>query len=210
MGSGTAQTAAKALREDDIASDPLKQFHVWLAEAVRRHPGEPVAMALATASPDGRPAVRMVLMKGADERGIVFYTNYESDKARDLAANPRAALLFHWPDLGRQVRITGTVAMVSAAETAAYFGSRSRASRLGAWASDQSRVIRNRQILETRLAEVETRFAQGDVPPPPHWGGYRVAPESYEFWLGREDRLHDRLRFRKDAAGTWVLERLSP
>lgn len=209
-GAASASAAGRALLEHEVARDPLAQLRAWLEEGVRQCPGEPVAMALATASPDGIPAARMVLLKGADATGIVFYTNYESDKARDLAVNPRAALLFYWPDLGRQVRVTGRVTLVSAAETAAYFASRARASRLGAWASAQSRVIGSRSDLEARLVEVEERFAGVEVPPPPHWGGYRVVPASFEFWLGRADRLHDRLRYRRDAAGEWAIERLSP
>lgn len=211
QSAGTSASAVgRALWEHEVARDPVAQLRAWLEEAARLHPDDPVAMTLATASPDGIPAARMVLLKGADASGIVFYTNYDSDKARDLAANPRAALLFYWPELGRQVRVTGGVVMVSPAETATYFASRARASRLGAWASDQSRVIGSRADLEARLAEVERRFAGVEVPPPPHWGGYRVVPEAYEFWLGRADRLHDRLRYRRDPAGAWSIERLSP
>lgn len=204
------EPAAGRLSEDAIANDPLAQFRAWQAEAAVRRPGEPTAMALATVTPDGAPAARMVLLKGVDERGFVFYTNYESEKARDLAANPRVALLFYWSDLGRQVRVSGTVARARPEETAVYFASRPRASRLGAWASDQSRVIANRDELEARLEAVAARFAGRDVPPPPHWGGFRVMPEQYEFWLGRDDRLHDRLRYRKNDAGVWFVERLSP
>lgn len=209
-GGTGASAAGRALWEHEVSRDPVAQLRSWLEDAARMHSDEPVAMALATASPDGIPAARMVLLKRADATGIVFYTNYESDKARHLAANPRAALLFYWPELGRQVRVTGTVTTVSAPETAAYFASRPRASRLGAWASAQSSVIDSRAELEARLAEVERRFAGAEVPPPPRWGGYRVVPESYEFWLGRSDRLHDRLRYRRDAAGEWTVERLSP
>lgn len=190
------------LQEDDVDPDPVRQFSAWHAEA-----GTPAEVALATASADGEPSVRMVLLRGLDGRGFVFYTNWGSAKARDLAANPRAALLFFWaPD--RQVRVRGPVERATAEESDAYWRTRPRGSQLGAWASAQSEVIDGRAGLERRLAEVEARFP-GDVPRPPFWGGYRVVPETLELWQRREDRLHDRLRYRRAGAG-WALERLAP
>ena len=191
------------LDERDMAPDPLTQFLRWYAEAGTD------AVGLATASPGGVPSARMVLLKGADERGFVFFTNRGSAKAADLTANPRAGLLFHWPP-DRQVRVGGTVAAVGEDESDAYWRTRPRASQLGAWASPQSAVLPDRAALETRLAEVAARFgAAGEVPRPPFWGGYRVTPETVEFWHHRDDRLHDRLRYRRDGGG-WALERLAP
>ena len=190
------------LREDDVDPDPIRQFHSWHAEA-----GAPPEVALATASPDGDPSARMVLLKGVDERGFVFFTNYGSAKARDLDANPRAALLFHWPPV-RQVRVRGAVKRVSDDESDVYWVGRPRGSQLGAWASSQSEVITDRAHLELRLTDVTARFP-GPVPRPPFWGGYRVVPDAIEFWHHRDDRLHDRLRYRREGPG-WVLERLSP
>jgi pyridoxamine 5'-phosphate oxidase len=190
------------LHEDDVDPDPMRQFHAWHAEA-----GSPPEVAVVTASPDGVPSARMVLLKVADERGFAFFTNYGSAKARDLVANPRAALLFFWaPD--RQVRVAGPAALVDPAESDAYWRSRPRGSQLGAWASHQSEVIDGRQTLERRLAETTERFP-GDVPRPPFWGGFRLVPETIEFWHHRDDRLHDRLRYRRSEGG-WVIERLSP
>lgn len=189
------------LHEDDVAPDPVEQFLAWYAEE------DTEAVALATASAAGVPSARMVLLKGVDGDGFVFYTNHASDKARELAANPRAALLFHWPP-DRQVRVTGAVAPVTAGEADAYWRTRPRGSQLGAWASRQSEVIAGRAVLQARLAEVAGRFP-GEVPRPPFWGGYRVEPDAVEFWHHREDRLHDRLRYRRAGAG-WRLERLSP
>ena len=192
----------QGLREDDVDPDPLRQFAAWHAEA-----GGPAEVALATASPDGAPSVRMVLMRGFDARGFVFFTNFASAKARDLAANPRAALLFFWaPD--RQVRVRGGVERAGDEESDVYWRSRARGSQLGAWASHQSEVIDDRAALERRLAEVATRFP-GDVPRPPFWGGFRVVPDAVEFWLLRDDRLHDRLQYRRGDDG-WVIARLSP
>jgi pyridoxamine 5'-phosphate oxidase len=167
------------------------------------------AMTLATADQDGCPSARTVLLKDFDERGFVFYTNYDSPKARALAGNPRAALVFHWPDRERQVCVSGPVARLSDEESDAYFLTRPRESQLGAWASPQSRVIASREELDRRVAECERRFADREVPRPPYWGGFRLAPEVVEFWQGRPSRLHDRFRYRK-AAGTWVIERLAP
>ena len=167
-------------------------------------------MTLATVDADGTPSARMVLLKGFDERGFVFYTNYGSPKASDLERNPGAALVFYWAELERQVRVSGTVARVSHEESEAYFRTRALGSRLGAWASAQSTVISGRAPLEQRLGEVTARFADGDVPLPPFWGGYIVTPQSIEFWQGRPNRLHDRLRYLRQPDGTWIVERLSP
>ena len=188
--------------------DPLAAFERWFAEAQAAEANEPNAMALATADEHGTPAVRMVLLKGFDARGFVFYSDRRSRKGADLAINPTAALLFWWPELERQVRVTGAVSRVTDAETEQYFRSRTLGSRLGAWASHQGAVLPDRRTLDDAVSAA--RAQHGDSPPvPPHWGGFRVAPEEIEFWQGREDRLHDRLRYRRDA-GRWVIERLSP
>lgn len=183
--------------------DPHSLFESWFAEAKQSEPNDPEAVALATATPEGRPSVRMVLLKGHDERGFVIYTNRESRKADELEANPYASLLFHWKTLRRQVRVEGAVSRVSDAESDAYFASRSRDSRLGAWASDQSRPLDARETFEGRVEEMRRRFEGGDVPRPPHWGGYRVAPERIEFWRDREFRLHERRLFTPDGRGDW-------
>lgn len=197
------------LDEGDVAADPMAQFLAWFEEARAARLREPNAMTLATATPDGAPSARVVLLKGVDERGFVFFTDYRSRKGAELEANPRAALVFFWAELERQVRVTGTVARVAREESEAYYASRPLGSRLGAWASHQSRVIGGRDELERSAAEIAERFAEGDVPLPPHWGGYRVAPESVEFWQGRASRLHDRLRYERRDGG-WRIERLSP
>lgn len=189
------------LREDDVDPDPIAQFHAWYAEAGTD------AVALATASADAVPAGRMVLLKGADERGFAVFTNYTSPKARDLTANPRAALLFYWPP-DRQVRVTGPVGRVEPEESERYWRSRPRGSQLSAWASHQSEVVPSRAALEARVAALDARFP-GDVASPPFWGGFRLVPEVLEFWQHRDDRLHDRLRYRREGDG-WVIERLSP
>ena len=192
----------------DIDADPVKAFERWFAEAEAVEAVEPNAMALATADEGGVPSVRMVLLKGVDPRGFVFFTDRRSAKGSALAVNPQAALLFWWPELERQVRVTGAVSRTTDAESEAYYRSRPLGSRLGAWASEQSAVIESRGALETAAAQAADRH--GDDPPlPPHWGGYRVTPEVVEFWQGREDRLHDRLRYRREG-GKWVVERLSP
>ena len=186
-----------------MTEDPHALFDAWFAEARESEPNDPEAVALATADGDGRPSVRMVLLKGHDERGFAFYTNRESRKGAELDGHGRAALLFHWKTLRRQVRIEGAVSRVSDAESDAYFATRGRDSRLGAWASDQSRDLDHRDTFETRFDEAARRFEGGDVPRPPHWGGYRVAPERIEFWRDREHRLHERRLFTKLAHGGW-------
>lgn len=201
--------ARASLAEGDVAADPIAQFLAWFDDAQAAELREPNAMTLATATPDGAPSARIVLLKGVDERGFVFYTDYRSRKGEELAANPRAALVFHWAELERQVRVTGTVARVAREESEAYYRTRPVGSRIGAWASHQSRPIAGRAELEAREAELAHRYADGDVPLPPHWGGYRVAPETVEFWQGRPSRLHDRLRYVRED-GAWRVERLSP
>jgi pyridoxamine 5'-phosphate oxidase len=184
-----------------MSADPHILFESWLAEAEASEPNDPNAMAVATVGVDGQPSVRMVLLKGHDERGFVFYTNFESRKAAELRATPRAALLFHWKSLRRQIRIEGPIEPVSEAEGDAYFATRHRDSQLGAWASDQSRPLPSRAVFEARFAEMEARFAGGGVPRPPHWSGFRVMPERIEFWSDRAHRLHERRLFTRSAAG---------
>jgi pyridoxamine 5'-phosphate oxidase len=198
------------LSEADADADPLRQFEKWFGQALAANLPEPNAMTLATATPDGQPSARVVLLKSFDASGFTFFTNYESRKGRELTANPRAALLFFWPQMQRQVRIEGTVERISEAESDGYFRSRPLGSRLGAWASAQSEVIASRDVLEQRMRELTQRFADGEVPRPPHWGGYRVCPLTIEFWQGRPDRLHDRLRYQRVLPDGWRLDRLSP
>jgi pyridoxamine 5'-phosphate oxidase len=190
-------------------SDPLAQLRDWYEHAVAAGLPEPEAMALATATPDGAPSVRFVLLKGIDERGVEFYSNYESRKGRELAANPRAALAILWRPQHRQVRVEGTVERLTAEESDAYFATRPRGAQLGAWASPQSEVVRDRDVLDRALADAEERFAGAPVPRPPHWGGFLVRPERIELWQGRLNRLHDRLRYVREAGG-WRIERLAP
>ena len=197
------------LDEGAIAADPLKQFERWFAQAREAEALEPNAMALATTGSDGHPNVRMVLLKEADARGFVFFTDYRSQKGEELAKHAHAALCFWWGALERQVRISGAVERVSSEESAAYFQSRPRGSRLGAWASAQSSVITTREGLERRHVELDAEYPGEEIPLPPHWGGYRVQPEAYEFWQGRPSRLHDRIRYRL-VAGGWIVDRLSP
>lgn len=190
-------------------ADPFAWFARWMAEAEAAEPNDPNAMTLATATADGRPSARMVLLKGCDPRGFVFYTNTESRKAGELAANAHAALLFHWKSLRRQVRVEGAIEPATAAEADAYFASRARISRLGAWASDQSRPLSDRAELERRLAEQEARFPGDVVPRPPHWSGFRVIPEHFEFWQDMPYRLHDRTVFARAGDG-WTVGKLFP
>jgi pyridoxamine 5'-phosphate oxidase len=202
--------ALMSLSEGDVDADPIVQFTRWFEQALAGEITEPNAMTVATATRDGIPSARMVLLKGFDARGFVFYTNYESQKGRELAENPVAALVFHWVELHRQVRVAGAVERVSAEESDAYFQSRPRGSRLGAWVSHQSTVLTGREEIETRLAALTAQYGEGAIPLPPYWGGYRVIPASVEFWQGRPSRLHDRLRYRRQPDGSWCIERLSP
>ncbi len=201
------------LTEADAHPDPTEQFRRWFGEALAANLYEPNAMTLATSTPEGRPSARVVLLKGFDERGFLFYTNYEGRKARELEENPYCALVFYWGELERQVRVEGRAGRVSKVESDAYYGSRPRGSRLGAWASAQSRPIGDREALEERLRGLEAEYEGREVPRPPFWGGYRVVPKEIEFWQGRENRLHDRLLYRHQDggdAGSWRIERLQP
>lgn len=197
------------LSEDASHADPLKQFEQWLQEAISAQVPEPNAMTLATVGPDLRPSTRVVLIKGMDARGIVWYTNYDSRKGRELAGNPYAALQFHWVELERTVRIEGRVEKTSAEDSDAYFHSRPLDSRIGAWASPQSEVISGRSVLVANAAKYSAQFLL-NPPRPPHWGGYRLVPDQWQFWQGRKSRLHDRLRYLLQADGSWLRERLAP
>jgi pyridoxamine 5'-phosphate oxidase len=197
------------LRLSDLDPDPLEQFRAWLEIALEARLVLPNTMALATASREGRPSARMVLLKGVDERGFTFYSNYESRKGRELVENPHAALVFHWAQLERQVRVTGSVERLDAGESEAYFRTRPLGSRLGAWASRQSEVVSGRDELEQRLRDLSLRYSDENVPLPPYWGGYVLAPIEIEFWQGRENRMHDRFRYER-ADGGWEIARLSP
>jgi pyridoxamine 5'-phosphate oxidase len=205
IGKGTVG----GLSKETAGTDPIALFAAWYKAARDAELYLPESMMLATATPDGRPSARSVLLKAFDERGFVFYTNYESRKGVEIAENPRAALAVHWPILQRQVLIAGTVEKTTPEESTAYFATRSRGSKLGAWASRQSAVLRGRHELEARFAEYRERFEGRDIPLPPYWGGYRLVPESVEFWQGRLNRLHDRLLFTR-ADGSWKVIRLSP
>lgn len=201
--------ARARLDERDADPDPIAQFAKWFGEAQRAELPEPNAMTLATATPDGVPSARIVLLKRADARGFTFFTDYRSRKGQELEANPHAALVFHWGELERQVRLTGRVSRLPRAESEAYFRTRPRESRLGAWSSHQSAVLAGRDALEAKLREAEARYPGEDVPTPPYWGGFVLAPDTLEFWQGRAGRLHDRVRYRRDG-GAWRIERLSP
>ena len=198
------------LKESDADPDPIVQFRRWFDEALAADLHEPNAVTVATATPEGRPSARIVLLKGFDERGFVFYTNYEGRKSGELETNPYAALVFYWGELERQVRIEGRVYRVSEEESDAYFAGRPRGSQLGAWVSEQSRPVEGRSALEGRLRALEAEYEGREVPRPPFWGGYRVKPDAIEFWQGRENRLHDRLRYRRSDDEGWRRERLQP
>lgn len=200
---------AQGLRRADLDPDPIKQFAKWFGEAAAAEIRDVNAMSLATATSDGIPSVRIVLLKGVSERGFVFFTNYRSEKGRELEENPRAALNLFWVQLERQIRISGPVEKTSREESEEYFHSRPLGSQLGAWASEQSEVIPNREVLEAKLTELTAQYASGVIPLPSHWGGYRVKPETIEFWQGRTNRLHDRFRYAREESG-WKIERLAP
>jgi pyridoxamine 5'-phosphate oxidase len=198
------------LTESDVSPDPFAQFGLWFDQAVAAGLNEPNAMTLATATPDGRPSARIVLLKGFDSSGFVFFTSYAGRKGRELERNPRAALVFFWGELERQARVEGEVRKVSREESDAYFQSRPSASRLSAWASPQSQIVSGREWLEARYAARAEEFADGSIPLPPDWGGYRLVPSSVEFWQGRPSRLHDRILYRRSAESRWKIERLAP
>ncbi len=201
---------AGGLRRADLNPNPIAQFQKWFDEALKAELIEPSAMTLATADADGAPSSRIVLLKGAEERGFMFFTNYESRKGRELAGNPRAALTLFWPELEREICIAGTVSKTTRADSDKYFAMRPRGAQLGAWVSKQSTVVPDRAFLETRLADVEKQFANRDVETPPYWGGYLLTPTRIEFWQGRPNRLHDRFQYLKQPDGSWRIERLSP
>jgi pyridoxamine 5'-phosphate oxidase len=201
--------ARARLDEASVGSDPVAEFGRWFDEALKAQVLEPNAMTLATVGDDGAPSARVVLLKGFDERGFVFFTDYRSQKGQELERNPRAALVLYWPELERQVRITGQTATIPRAESEAYFRTRPRMSRISAWVSHQSQVIGGRKTLDDRVPELERRFPGEEVPLPPYWGGFRVTPDTIEFWQGRESRLHDRIRYVRNV-DQWRIERLSP
>lgn len=205
-----SEYTAHGLRRAELHSDPVQQFSAWFAAALAAEIRDVNAMSLATATRDGKPSVRIVLLKGFDESGFSFFTNYDSGKGRDLDANPFAEMVFYWPQLERQVRISGAVERTSREDSAAYFHSRPLGSQLGAWVSKQSEVIDARKILDARLNEMTERFENGEIPLPPHWGGYRLKPDKFEFWQGRPNRLHDRFRYSRKAHGPWLIDRLAP
>lgn len=200
----------KGLSEKELHPNPFVQFKTWFEGVLKAQLPEPNAMTLATATSDGKPSARMVLLKDYDERGFVFYTNYESYKGQQLLESPWAALVFWWPELERQVRVEGRVEKASGAESDAYFHSRPQSSQLGAWVSHQSQVIASREVLEQRLQQLHQEYENKKIPRPPHWGGFRVIPNEIEFWQGRPNRLHDRLLYRFGEQGNWLIQRLSP
>ncbi len=199
------------LHRAEMHPDPIEQFATWFSTAVNSALPDANAISLATATPDGRPSARVVLLKGFDQRGFIFFTNYQSDKGRELEANPQAAFVIYWVQLERQIRVTGRVEKTSRAESKTYFEGRPRGSKLGAWVSHQSEVINARRILDARLAEMTERFAGAEeIELPPHWGGFRIVPATIEFWQGRANRLHDRFRYTRGPEGGWTLDRLAP
>lgn len=200
----------KGLRRSDLNPDPIKQFANWFTTAIETGIRDVNAMSLATAGQDAKPSVRIVLLKSFDEDGFVFFTNYESEKGKQLEANPYAALGFYWIELDRQIRISGKVDKTSRKESQTYFHSRPVGSQLSAWASRQSAVLDGRRVLDARMEEMNERFADKRVPLPPHWGGYRLKPDNMEFWQGRSNRLHDRFRYTRHSDGSWLIERLAP
>ncbi len=204
------ESYSTGLEETSIDPDPIKQFQSWLNDAVAAQLPLPEAMTLATASPDGRPSARMVLLKQVDQDGFVFFTNYRSAKARQLDANPYASLVFYWPQLERQVRVEGSVDRTSEEESREYFRTRPRESQIGAWASSQSEAISGRDVLEERARELEALYCDRDIDCPEHWGGYRLKPERIEFWKGRVGRLHDRILYQRESSDAWSVSRLAP
>jgi pyridoxamine 5'-phosphate oxidase len=205
-----ARAMDQGLSRATLDPDPLRQFQQWFEDAIATELPEPNSMSLATVDPEGQPWLRTVLLKLYDARGFVFYTNYESRKARQMDANPRVALLFPWVALARQVKITGRAERGPTTESLRYFATRPRGSQIGAWASPQSQVISSRSLLEGKVEEIKRKFAEGEVPLPSFWGGYRVVADSIEFWQGRENRLHDRFRYSRQSDGGWTIERLAP
>ena len=201
---------AKGLASADLCSDPFKQFEKWYAQTIETDIAEPGAMSLATVDAQGQPWQRMVLLKLFDEKGFVFFTNYSSRKARHIAVNSKVSLLFPWQELGRQVKVTGVAAKISTAESMKYFATRPRGSQIGAWASYQSQVVKSRAILDAMFDEIKHKFSEGEVPLPSFWGGYRVTPETIEFWQARDRRMHDRFMYRRDEKAQWINERLAP
>ncbi len=199
-----------SLSEGQVESDPFRQFEVWYDQAKAAGLAEPNAMTVATATPDARPSARVVLMRGFDPRGFTFFTNYESRKGSEIEANPLASCVFFWQPMERQVRVEGKVERTPVAESDEYFAGRPRMSKLGAWVSHQSGVVSGREVLEAEMVALQARYPGDDVPRPPHWGGYRVVPDSVEFWQGRRSRLHDRIVYRREPGEDWRIERLSP